>query len=89
MIRWRFRPQLRHPLARLLAAIVGGAALLLLFVFGLFAAAALIVGGAFFLLVNALRAKAPAAAVRPTPPGVIEGEFHVVNEPAGHRTSAR
>jgi hypothetical protein len=83
MFRWTFRPRPRHPLLRLLAAVVGLAALLVLLAFGLFAAVAIAIGGALVLFANALRssrgADAPPAAASPA--GVIEGEFKVVQEP--------
>lgn len=86
MFRWSFRS--RHPLARLLAGVVGVTALLGLITFGLFAAAALVVGGAIVVLVKALRASAGAAphgaaSTRPaaTSERVIEGEFRVTREP--------
>ena len=60
MIRWSFRPRARHPLARLIAGVLGAAALLVLIAFGLFAAAALVVGGAVVLLVKALMRPSPA-----------------------------
>jgi hypothetical protein len=82
MFRWTFRPRTRHPLLRLLAAVVGAAALIVLLAFGLFAAVAIALGGAVVLLINALRnsraASVPPAS--PTPDGVIEGEFKVVHE---------
>jgi hypothetical protein len=82
MIRWSFRPRARHPLARLIAGVLGAAALLVLIAFGLFAAAALVVGGAVVLLVKALMRPSPAV-VSPRPAaagGVIEGEFKVVSD---------
>ncbi len=66
MIRWSFRPRARHPLARLIAGVLGAAALLVLIAFGLFAAAALVVGGAVVLLVKALMRPSPAV-VSPAP----------------------
>lgn len=86
MFRWTFRS--RHPLARLLAAVVALTALIVLLTFGLLAAAAIVVGGAVVVLVKALR-----ASYSTTPPGarparpaatsdrVIEGEFRVTREP--------
>ena len=87
MFRWSFRS--RHPLARLLVAVVGVAALVVLLTFGLLAAAALVVGGAVVVLVKALRASyygatpPGARSTRPaaTPERVIEGEFRVTREP--------
>jgi len=82
MIRWSLRPRARHPLARLIAGVLGAAALLVLIAFGLFAAAALVVGGAVVLLVKALMRPSPAV-VSPRPAaagGVIEGEFKVVSD---------
>jgi hypothetical protein len=80
-----FKP--RHPLARLLAAIVGVLAVAALITLGLFALVALAIGGALFMLVNALRAPArphaaASAAGRTAAPGVIEGEFSVVQDSA-------
>ena len=73
----------RHPLLRLLAAVIGIAALGFLFVFGLLAMATLLVVGVIMLALrqwrvhrgtqDALRTDMP-----PPPPGVIEGEFVVV-----------
>lgn len=91
MIRWSFRPRARHPLARLLAAVLGAAALLVLIAFGLFAAAALIVGGAVVLVLKALLRPTPGVApARPaTPSGVIEGEFKVVGDTRARSQAAR
>ena len=79
----------RHPLARLLALVVGGAVLLVVLAFGFFAAVALAIGGAIVVLFNALRSTpqqrpAQATPAAQAPAGVIEGEFKVVRE-----TSAR
>jgi hypothetical protein len=84
MFRWNFHSRARHPLARLLATVLGAVALVVVLTFGLVAAAALIVGGAVVVLIKALRAPQVRPAARPTPDGVIEGEFRVV-----HETSAR
>jgi fatty acid desaturase len=90
MFRWNFHSRARHPLARLLAAVVGAVALLVLLAFGVFAAAALIVGGAVVLLVKALRApQATPTAERPAPDGVIEGEFRVVHDASVRRQPVR
>ena len=93
MFRWSFHPRTRHPLARLLAAVIGAVVLIAVLAFGLFAAVALIVGGAVVMLVNALRAPRPAAAntatTPPPPPGVIEGEFRVVHDTRTDRQPAR
>jgi hypothetical protein len=73
----------RHPLARLLALVVGAAVLLVVLAFGFFAAVALAIGGAVVVLLNALRTpqRPPNAAPTPhAPAGVIEGEFKVVRE---------
>jgi hypothetical protein len=85
MIRWRFHPRTRNPLARLLAVVIGAAALVVVVAFGLFAAAALVVGGAVALLVRSLMRSSPNAAPRTsarpaTAGGVIEGEFKVVED---------
>ena len=76
----------RHPLARLLAGVIGLAIALLLVTVGLVAFAALAVGGLIFLLINAFRSpKRPrtqghaASSQHAPPPGIIEGEFTVVN----------
>ena len=74
----------RHPLARLLAGVIGAVAVLLLVALSMFALAALAIGGGVLLLVNAFRnANAPTAAAAavhtPPPAGVIEGEFSVVD----------
>ena len=75
----------RHPLARLLAGVVGLLIALLLVTVGLFAFAALAVGGLIFLLINAFRSPEGTRTPRRTapsqnaPPGVIEGEFTVVS----------
>jgi hypothetical protein len=86
----------RHPLARLLAGVIGAVAVLLLVALSMFALAALAIGGGVLLLVNAFRtAQTPAAAGAaagaraPPPPGVIEGEFSVIDAPARDRDSAR
>lgn len=83
-----FRP--RHPLARVLMGALGIIAAVLLVALGTFVLAALVVGGTLLVLVNAFRS---ARAARPrsgqaptTPPGVIEGEFTVVQDT---RTSER
>lgn len=71
----------RHPLARLLAAVVAIVLVAGLVAVGVFAFAVLVVGGALFALVRALRAASrPAAAPArgAAPSGVIEGEFTVV-----------
>jgi hypothetical protein len=92
MFRWHFH-RARHPLVRLLTAIVGAVALVVLLAFGLAAAAALVIGGAIVLLVKALTApqqqphRAPARPAAAS--GVIEGEFKVVSEPQGRSQSAR
>lgn len=90
MFRWHFH-RTRHPLTRLLTAVIGAAALVVLLAFGLVAAAALVVGGAIFVLIRALTApQQRPAPVRPAAAdGVIEGEFTVVGEPQGSRESAR
>ena len=86
MIRWRFNPRTRHPLARLLTWVAGGAALLVLLAFGLFAAAALVIGGAIVVLVKAFGAPARSAPARPAAAGgIIEGEFKVVGETSQRR----
>jgi hypothetical protein len=86
MFRWTFRS--RHPLARLLAAVVGLTALIVLLTFGLLAAAAIVVGGAIVVLVKALRASYRVAPQGARPAGatassdrVIEGEFRVTRDP--------
>ena len=92
MFRWSFQSRTRHPLVRLLAAIVGAAALLVLLAFGLFAAAALVIGGAVFLLIRALRAPQGVVPTRPTPPpeqNVIEGEFTVTRDVNARQQAAR
>jgi len=90
MFRWSFRPRTRHPLARLLAAVVGAIVLVAVLAFGLFAAAALLVGGAVVLLVNALRAPRSAGTPPPPPPpGIIEGEFTVVSDTRAGRQPVR
>lgn len=71
----------RHPLARLLVAVIAIVFVAGLVAVGVFAFAVLVVGGALFALGRALRAASrPAAApARSTArPGVIEGEFTVV-----------
>ena len=92
MFRWSFHPRTRHPLARLLAIVIGAVALVAVLAFGLFAAVALIIGGSIVLLVNSMRQprSAPAsAAPPPPPPGVIEGEFKVVHDSRAERQPAR
>ena len=78
----------RHPLARLLALVVGAAVLLVVLAFGFFAAVALAIGGAVVVLLNALRTPQRSAHAAPpvqTPAGVIEGEFKVVRENPAHQ----
>jgi threonine/homoserine/homoserine lactone efflux protein len=94
MLYFRFPRRPRHPLGRLLYGAVAVLAVLVLVAVGTFALAALAVGGAFFLLFNAVRsAQRPAAAgaarhaASAPPPGVIEGEFSVV-QPARPRAGA-
>ena len=91
MFRWTLNSRARHPLSRLLAAVVGAVALLALLVFGLFAAAALVVGGAVFLLIKSLRASpaAPRTNPAPSPENVIEGEFTVTREGHARHQAAR
>ena len=81
MFGFRFHSRARHPLARLLALVVGAAVLLVVLAFGFFAAVALAIGGAAVVLFNALRTppQRPQHAPR-APAGVIEGEFKVVRE---------
>lgn len=78
----------RHPLARLLAGVLSLVAVLALLALGTFVLVALLVGGALLLIVNAFRSasqpradatRASSATPEPAPPGVIEGEFTVVN----------
>jgi threonine/homoserine/homoserine lactone efflux protein len=85
MFRWTFRSRARHPLARLLGAVVAVAALVVVLAFGLFAVAAIAIGGAAVLIYNALRGTrrpSPASSGAPNPSRsnerVIEGEFKVV-----------
>jgi hypothetical protein len=89
MFGFRLYSRARHPLARLLALIVGAAVLLVVLAFGFFAALALAIGGAAVVLFNALRTPqqhrsahtaAAATTAAPAPAGVIEGEFKVVRE---------
>jgi len=92
MFRWSFHPRTRHPLARLLAIVIGAVALVAVLAFGLFAAVALIIGGSIVLLVNGMRQPRSAAASPaspPPPPGVIEGEFKVVHDSRAERQPAR
>ena len=92
MFRWSFHPHTRHPLARLLAILIGAIALVAVLAFGLFAAVALIIGGSIVLLVNAMRQPRSATASPaspPPPPGVIEGEFKVVHDSRAERQPAR
>ena len=84
MFGFRFHSRARHPLARLLALVVGAAVLLVVLAFGFFAAVALAIGGAAVVLFNALRAPPQRPQHAPRAPeasaGVIEGEFKVVRE---------
>ena len=92
MFRWSFHPRTRHPLARLLAILIGAVALVAVLAFGLFAAVALIIGGSIVVLVNAMRqprAASASPASPPPPPGVIEGEFKVVHDSRAERQPAR
>lgn len=73
----------RHPLARMLAGVVGALALLALIAFGVFALAALVVGGMIFMMINALRgpgSRRPSAAPhRAHDADIIEGQFTVIS----------
>ncbi len=78
-----FRP--RHPLARLAFALLGLVLVVALLALSLFAVAALAIGGGLFLLVGAVRRMLkpnadaqPAARAAATAPGIIEGEYTVV-----------
>lgn len=77
-----FRP--RHPLARLLVGVLGAIAVLALVALSLFAVAAIAIGSGLFLLINSLRSTprptTASGTARGTPakPGVIEGEYTVV-----------
>ena len=76
-----FRP--RHPLARIAVAVLGVVVVAGFIALSLFAIVALAIGGGLFLLLKALRgtprpAAAAAAASRGSAPGVIEGEYVVV-----------
>ena len=86
MFRWTYRSRARHPLARLLGAVIAVAALVVVLAFGLFAAAALAIGGTAVLLYNAFRGVQRPSASPSTGPSstraddrVIEGEFKVVH----------
>lgn len=69
----------RHPLVRALAMVTGVLLLLALFAFGVIALAVLAVGG---LLAMAWRSLAgprrPRGSAGPPPPGIIEGEYTVI-----------
>lgn len=78
----------RHPLARLVAALIAIVLVAALVAVGVFAFAVLVVGGALFALVRALRAPSRPAAAAPraaAPAGVIEGEFTVVADGPAHK----
>lgn len=85
------QPRTRHPLLRAFSALAGvlilGAALM----FGFFLIVALVAVGALIWGVRqfgkprAMAQSATASTARATPPGVIEGEFVVVREPASPR----
>lgn len=80
-------PRTRHPLLRALAAVVGVLILGATLVFGIFIFLGLAAIGATVWAARQLSKPGPTApqpaaqASRPTPAGVIEGEFVVVREP--------
>lgn len=85
-----FRP--RHPLARIAVAVLGTVVVAGFIALSLFAIVALAIGGALFLLLKALRgtprpATAEAAPSRGPAPGVIEGEYVVVQGPPARETA--
>ena len=80
-------PRTRHPLLRIVSAVVGVLILAALVVFGFFAALALVTVGAVVWAVRQFTrpSQAPATSTRPQgppppPAGVIEGEFTVVRD---------
>lgn len=81
----------RHPLMRLIAAVIGAFALVAILALGMFAFMALVAGAAVWWLVRsfwpARVTREPIPGHRPTnaPPGVIEGEFTVVKGPVPDR----
>jgi hypothetical protein len=85
MLSWRWFNRSRHPLARLLFAVLGLVALAGVLTIGFFALVAFAVIGAIVALTRALARTHVAAAVGPQPrpasdhPRVIEGEFVVVD----------
>jgi len=85
-----YRLKSRHPLARFAAMVLALIAVVALIAIGVFAIAVLALGGIVFALVRALRS-AHASSVRAgtspnAAPGVIEGEFSVVNDARGRVT---
>lgn len=85
-----YRLKSRHPLARFAAMVLALVAVMALIAIGVFAIAVLALGGVVFALIRALRsAGGPTgrAGAAPSPaPGVIEGEFSVVNDARGRVT---
>lgn len=87
-------PRLRHPLARLLGAILGIVVVLGVLALGLFAFAAVVVIGAIWMIVNAFRkprtaAPRAAAEAATASSGVIDGEFTVIRETPNHSGAPR
>lgn len=85
MFRFHFRP--RNPLVRLIGGIVGVLAVAAVLALGVFALAALVIGGGLLWLYSTVRGSlvkptvVPAAA---TPPGIIDGEFTVIQHRPDH-----
>ncbi len=81
----------RHPLARVVAALLALIVVAVLVVLGLAVFALLVAGGMVFMLVRALRrayaANAPAPGADAS--GTIEGEFVVVKDAPAHDRSPR
>lgn len=68
----------RHPLLRLLFAVVGIALLLVLLVLGVFVGAAMLLGGTLW---QAWARRTPSASAPLAREGVIDGSFRVIDEP--------
>ena len=80
MLYWRFLNRPRHPLARLMLAVIGAGLLIGVLVLGFFAVVAFCVIGGIVALVRALSRPAAPVAARTADPRVIEGEFAVIHD---------
>lgn len=83
MFYWKL-PRMHNPLLRILAMAAGLVIMAALLTLGLAVIAVLAVGAVIMLAVNAFRSRTVTQPARPAAakPGVIEGEFRVLHEPA-------